>query len=169
MRIVLDQERRLRRLCTALFWLRRIGFRGTDDHSLVLVQPVVTTDTKHGCFFITKPTRSIQGTTDGILPKFWSRKWRYQLNYKASHSKSTTWLAAPVFFFYIFFLRMLAITNFNLADEDVLAQQEEDREMKSRVFHKTTCLMNSKDVWLHLPSQRQWQRHWQTITDKKQL
>ena len=64
---------------------------------------------------------------------------------------------------------MLAITNFNLADEDVLAQHEEDREMNSRAFHKNTCLMNSKDVWLHLPSQRQWQRHWQTITDKKQL
>ena len=91
MRIVLGQERRLRRLCTALFWLKRIGFWGTDDHSLLLVQPVVTTDTKDGCFFITKPTRSIQGTTDGILPKFWSRKGRYQLNYQASHSKSTTW------------------------------------------------------------------------------
>lgn len=48
-------------------------------------------------------------------------------------------VAARVFFFFTyFFLRMLAITNFNLADEDVLAQHEEVGKMNSRVFHKDT-------------------------------
>ena len=48
-------------------------------------------------------------------------------------------VAARVFFFFTyFFLRMLVITNLNLADEDVLAQHEEVGKMKSRVFHKDT-------------------------------